>query len=119
MNTLLDGLIDTLPLMGELRAVHLPHELVQSLVQLVPLLFMMGASLVTVAVLKILGFASMGAFLTLMGGHLVTQKSQSADSTVNIEVGKMKIGWQGAGALGLIVAGILLIALGFWSYGQL
>ena len=60
-----------------------------------------------------------GTFLTLMGGHLATKKPQLADSAVNIEVGKIKIGWQGASALGLIVAGILVIVLGFLGYGKL
>jgi hypothetical protein len=85
------------------------------LLPLLPWMFMMGASLMTVAALKILGLASTGAFLTLMGGgYFATTKSKPDESTVNIQAGKfLKICWQGAGALGLLVAGILLIVLAF------
>jgi len=115
MNTLLDGLTDAMPLMGGLSVSR--FDLIFLLVQLLPWLFMMGASLVTVAVLKLLGIISTGTFLTLMGGgYFAIKKPQPADSTVNIEAGQFKIGWHGAGALGLIVAGILLILLGFWTY---
>jgi amino acid transporter len=113
----MDGLIEALPLIG--FSVSAKYELIHLvLVQLVPWLFMMGGSLVTVAVLKFLGVLSTGTFLTLMGGgFLATKKPQPTDSTVKIEVGKIKIGWQGAGALGLIVAGILVIVLAFLGYG--
>jgi hypothetical protein len=48
------------------------------------------------------------------GGYFATGKSKLEQSTVNIEAGKFfKIGWQGAGAVGLLIAGILLIALAF------
>jgi hypothetical protein len=85
------------------------------LIPLLPWMFMMGGSLVTVAALKILGLASTGAFLTLMGGgYFATKKPKPGESTVNIEAGRFfKIGWQGAGAVGLLVAGILLIGLAF------
>jgi hypothetical protein len=87
---------------------------------------MMGASLLTIAVLKILAAGALagttlaGTFLTLMAsGHFATKKPQPADSTAYIEAGKFKIGWQGAGVFGLMVAGILLILLGFWTYPRL
>jgi hypothetical protein len=53
--------------------------------------------------------------LTWMGGgYFATGKPKLEQSTVNIEAGKFfKIGWQGAGAVGLLIAGILLIALAF------
>ena len=118
MHTSMDGLIEALPLIVGL-SVNTRVELIHLLGQLVPWLFMVGGSLVTVAILKFLGILSTGTFLTLMGGgYLATKKPQATDSTVNIEVGKIKIGWQGAGALGLIVAGILVIMLGFWTYGH-
>ena len=90
--------------------------LVTELMPLVPWMFMLGASLVTVAVLKILGIVSTGAFLTLMGGnYFVNKKPKAAESTVNIETGKFfKIAWQGPAAVGLMVAGVLTILLAFW-----
>jgi hypothetical protein len=117
MNTLMDGLIEALPLIGGF-SVSAKYELIHTvLVQLVPWLFMMGGGLLTVAVLKFLGALSTGTFLTLMGGYLATKKPQPTDySTVNMEVGKIKIGWQGASTLGLIVAGILVIVLAFLGY---
>jgi hypothetical protein len=99
--------------------------LLHLLEDLLPWLFIMGGSLLTMAVLKILAAGALagttlaGTFLTLVAsGHFATRKPQPADSTVNIEAGKFKISWQGAGVLGLMVAGILLILLGFWTYGH-
>ena len=78
-------------------------------------MFMMGGSLLTVAVLKLLGLISTGAFLTLMGGsYFVTNKSKPNEGAVTIKARKLfKIGWQGSAMVGLIVAGILIILFAF------
>jgi hypothetical protein len=91
--------------------------LVSQLIPLLPFMYMLGASLVTAAVLKILGLVSTGAFLTLMGGgYFANKKPKAAESTVNIETGKFfKIGWQGPASVGLMVAGVLTILLAFWT----
>ena len=126
MSTLLDGLTDAMPLMGGL-SVSIRTLMLENLLHLGHWAALIGITFLSVAgLLALKGLAAgaaalsgktlAGTFLTLLaGGHFATKKPQPADSTVDIKVGKFKIGWQGTGVLVLGVAGILLILLDLFA----
>jgi len=121
METLLDHLINALPMMGELAAVAKPRALEPELVTLTAeivrmgkFLFGMGASLSAAAALKHLGLVVSGLFLTIFGVFLaVTSGSPQDVNAVKIELGTLKVAWQGAAGLGCMVAGALLMILAY------
>jgi hypothetical protein len=120
MGVLLDHLIDALPVMGELTAFARPHLLERELRELLPLVpetWRLVSSLGVVAVLKYLGLAATGTFMTIYGAHLAMAPRATQDvSTVKIEVGEFKVAWQGVAGVGCMVGGVLVLVSAFWLH---
>ena len=117
MGVLLDHLIDALPVMGELTAFARPHLLERELLPLVPETWRLVSSLGVVAVLKYLGLAATGTFMTIYGAHLAMAPRATQDvSSVKIEVGEFKVAWQGVAGVGCMVGGILVLLSAFWLH---
>ena len=74
---------------------------------LLPLLMVMGSSLVTVGILTIIGKISLGAFLALIGGWLGLGNAKES-TKIMIEAGKYRVTGEGIG-VGILIAGILII----------
>jgi hypothetical protein len=88
------------------------HLLVHELPVIIPL----GLSLLTISALKIfLGVTFGGLFMTLFGFLLKSPRFQGK-STANIELGNVKVSWDGAATMALIVAGLLMLILGVLAY---
>lgn len=115
METLLNHLMNALPIMAELTSA-IPRPVERDLQTQVPHMVWVGFSFLTsvgvVEFLKNYGPQISGVFLTIFGVVLAVRSSHSSQevNTVIIELGKIKVGWNGVAALGCIVAGILLIA---------
>jgi Co/Zn/Cd efflux system component len=90
----------------------MPPIVVYELRVLIPL----GISLLTISALKIfLGVTFGGLFVTFFGFLLKSPRFQDK-STASIELGHVKVSWDGALTVGLIVAGLLMIILGVFAY---
>jgi len=60
-----------------------------------------------------LGVTFGGMFLTLAGFLLPQSRGESS---ANIEAGPLKVRWEGAAAMALLVAGVLMLMLAFFAY---
>jgi hypothetical protein len=81
-----------------------------------PVIIPLGLSLLTISALKMfLGVTFGGLFVTLFG-FLLKSPHLRGRSSANIELGNVKVSWDGAATMALIVAGLLMIILGVLAY---
>jgi hypothetical protein len=79
-----------------------------------PVLLPFIIAIVTIIGLKAFGLTLGGVFLTILGALMPSQREDG--SSGGIVVGPIKLNWQGASSIGLLLAGLLLIIWAFYAY---
>jgi len=87
----------------------------QVLHELLPVIITLGITFVTIVGVKaFLGITFGGMFLTL-SGYVLPSHSRDSNSA-NLEAGPVKVRWQGAASMALLVAGVLMLILALFAY---
>ena len=80
------------------------------IIQLLPVIMPLGISFVTIVGVKLfLGVTFGGMFLTLAG--FLLGPHYRSKSSASLEAGPLKVQWEGAATIALLVAGVLLLML--------
>ena len=82
---------------------------------LLPLVTALGITFLTIVGVKaFLGVTFGGMFLTLAGYFLPPHSRDG--SSANLEVGPVKVRWEGAASMALFVAGMLMLMLALFAF---
>jgi hypothetical protein len=82
--------------------------------ELLPIITTLGITFVTIVGVKaFLGVTFGGMFLTLAGFLLPHSRGESS---ANIEAGPLKVRWEGAATMALLVAGVLMLMLALFAF---
>ena len=85
--------------------------------ELLPTITTLGITFVTIVGVKaFLGVTFGGMFLTLAGFLLPHSRGGSSANSANIEAGPLKVRWEGAATMALLVAGVLMLMLALLAF---
>jgi hypothetical protein len=96
------------------QVVAITKQLVHLIVPHLPVIISLGLSFVTlVGVKTVLGFTFGGMFFALASRLLPHFRGRSS---ATIEAGPLKVSWDGAATMALLVVGVFMMMIGFYAF---